>query len=104
MVLSHWPLWGARDNYKNNYVRISPDPVLLVWPKYVLWKARTLYVPMHTVPIKFFDLPMIGCRLLHRAFRGLSIFESPADIQSTQALTAAGVNMSAGLFPDAELY
>jgi hypothetical protein len=43
---------------------------------------------------------MIGCCLLHRAFRGfkLSSFESPADMRSTQALTAACVNMSVGLF------
>jgi hypothetical protein len=74
--------------------------------KYVLRQARTLYVSqaMHTIPIKYLDLPMIDCCLLHRAFRGLSGFKPPADMRSTQALTAACVNMSASLFPDAELY
>lgn len=40
----------------------------------------------------------IDCCILHRAFRGLSSFEPPADIRSTQTLTAACVNMSATFF------
>lgn len=49
-------------------------------------------------PEKILDLLMIDCCILLRAFRGLSGLELLTDMRSTQALTAACVNMSAAIF------